>query len=170
MDLGRLVSRLRENAAVLAAQVRGVDPSQARWKPAPEAWSILEVVNHLADEEARDFRTRLDLTLHRPGTPWPPIDPPAWAVEERYNERDLAESIARFEEERARSLAWLSGLEDPQWDRSYEHARMGTLSAGDLLTSWVGHDLIHVRQINRLHRAYLLAEVSPYRADYAGTW
>lgn len=171
MDIDPVIQRLRENADVFAALVRGVDDAQARWRPAPDRWSILEVVCHLADEESRDFRTRLDLTLHRPGEPWPPIDPEGWVEEERYAERDLAEEIKRFRSGRTHSVEWLRGLDDPDWTLTYEHPTAGTLPASDLLASWLAHDLIHVRQVSRLHRQYLEAALMPgCRVGYAGRW
>lgn len=160
--------RLEANARVFRALVDGVSAEQARWKPEPDKWSILEVVNHLADEEADDFRRRLDLTLHHPDEPWPAIDPPRWAVERRYNERELVPSLERFLEERERSVAWLRALEGPDWDRAHEHPRLGATRAGDLLASWLAHDLIHVRQITRLHHRWLTATAGPYRTEYAG--
>lgn len=170
MDTTLYTRRLRANVAVFAALIEGVGNAQARWKPTPHEWSILEVVGHLADEEVLDFRTRLDLTLHRPEEAWQPIDPPRWAVERGYNEGSLEETFQRFADERTRSLAWLEALDEPDWDRRHVHPRLGEISAGDLLTSWVGHDLIHMRQINRLHRQYLVEVQSPYSADYAGSW
>lgn len=170
MEFQQIITRLKANAAVFQAQCRDVPEKQARWKPAPGKWSILEVMNHLADEETDDFRTRVDLTLHSPGKAWPAIDPPAWAVERKYNERDLAETVVRFVEERANSVTWLEQLEGPQWDLAYEHPVFGTITAGRVLTSWLAHDHIHIRQINRLQREYLVTEVSDYPADYAGDW
>jgi DinB superfamily len=170
VDLHSIIDRLRSNAQVFGALVRGVSEEQARWKPSPEEWSVLEVVNHLADEEVEDFRQRLDLTLHRPGEAWPPIDPKAWATDRRYNARDLGDSIDRWEARRARSVQWLEALDAPDWDRACDHPRLGTVSAGDILTSWLAHDLIHMRQLTRLHRQYLLARLSDRSADYAGPW
>lgn len=171
MELPTIIDRLEANADVFAALTRGVVNAQARWRPAPGRWSILEVVCHLADEESRDFRTRLDLTLHRPGEPWPPIDPEGWVEEERYAHRDLAREIERFRSERTRSVTWLRGLGDPDWSLTYEHPTAGTLRASDLLASWLAHDLIHVRQINRLHRQYLEAVTVPgSTVAYAGRW
>ena len=170
MQADAIIARLAANADVFRALVHDVGPDQARWRPAPDQWSILEVVNHLADEEVEDFRTRLDLTLHRPDEAWPPIDPVAWAVERGYRERDLAESIERFVRRRAASIAWLEALEAPAWDRTSVHPRGQRMSAGDLLTSWLAHDLIHVRQINRLHRQYLVRELSEHDPAYAGAW
>lgn len=170
VDLTAVVAAMRRNAATIAAQVAGVGDEQARWKPAPDKWSILEVVTHLADEEVEDFRARLRSTLERPAADWAPIDPEGWAVARHYNEGSLAESLARFSAERATSIEWLGGLEDPDWSRAHEHPKWGPFSAGDLLTSWVAHDHIHVRQINRLQREYLVSEVSGWSAYYAGSW
>ena len=87
MKLDFYVERMSANRDVFAALVRGVSDSQARWKPAPEKWSLVEVVNHLHDEEREDFRTRLDIALHRPADSWPSIDPVGWVAARGYNER-----------------------------------------------------------------------------------
>lgn len=170
MDARALIERLRRHAAVFSAQVAGLGDEEARWKPEPAQWSILEVVNHLGDEEVEDFRTRLDYTLHRPGEPWPKIDPPRWAVERGYNQRSLAESIGRFRQARADTVDWLEALGETDWRVAYLHPKFGPITAGDLLTAWVGHDHIHIRQINRLQRAYLVSVLSEHSAEYAGTW
>ena len=170
MKLTPLIDRLRDNALTFQGITRSVPTEMARWKPSPEQWSILEVVNHLADEEVSDFRTRLDLTLHRPDEAWPAIDPPEWAVERRYNDRDLPESLERFLLEREKSVAWLSRLSSPDWGRAHQHSRFGAIRAGDLMTSWVAHDFMHIRQINRVHYQYLTQELSPYPTRYAGDW
>ena len=170
LTLPEAVARLAASAEVLRALVDPVDAEQARWKPAPDAWSILEVVNHLADEEAEDFRARLDLLLHHPGQPWPPIDPEGWVTARDYAGRGLAASLDRFLAERRRSLDWLAGLDAPDWERAYPHPRAGPLSAGSLLASWVAHDLLHVRQLARLHHQYTAARAHPHPVAYAGRW
>jgi hypothetical protein len=169
LQVAALLDRLRAHADVFAALVAGVGEEQARWKPEPAQWSILEVVNHLADEEVEDFRARLDAALHRPGE-WPPIDPEGWPAKRRYNERALGESLERFLAERAESLTWLDGLVAPDWSCAYQHPSFGPISAGDLLTSWVAHDHIHIRQINRLHRDWVVASLSDRSPRYAGRW
>ena len=170
MQPNGLRERLRANADVIAAQVAGVTDEQARWKPDPAQWSILEVMSHLADEELEDFRTRLDLTLHRPEAEWPRIDPQRWSVERRYNEGSLDEVLARFLDRRAETLTWLAGLASPDWKGAHQHPRFGPITAGDLMISWVAHDYIHIRQLNRLHREYLVASLSEHSPAYAGKW
>lgn len=170
VDLPSVVRRLKANADVIVAQVTGVGDDQARWKPEPSRWSILEVVAHLADEDVEDFRRRVDLTLHSPEADWPPIDPEGWAVQRRYNEGHLDAAQERFLRARAESVRWLEALATPDWDRAHEHPRWGPIRAGDLLTAWVAHDFIHVRQLNRLQREFLVASVSGYAPEYAGRW
>jgi hypothetical protein len=169
MEMQRLLSQMVDNAERVRALVDGVSEQQARWKPHPDSWSILEVVNHLLDEERHDFRVRLDYTLHCPGEPWPPIDPGGWVTERQYNLQDLKLSLAEFLSEREASINWLRALPEPDWEAAYE-APWGPLRAGDLLASWVAHDLLHMRQLVELHWAYATGELAPYRPDYAGEW
>jgi hypothetical protein len=169
MDFQSQLFEMAENALRIRALIQGVSDGQARWRPSPDAWSILEVVNHLLDEERRDFRVRLDYTLHRPGEPWPPIDPQGWVTEHRYNDQDLGASLDAYLAERQASLTWLGGLPAPDWQATYE-APWGPISAGDLFASWVAHDLLHTRQIVELLWAYGTAELRPYQTRYAGEW
>ena len=94
MDVRQIVARMEENAQVILHLAAGVSQEQARWRPTPDDWSLLEVINHLYDEEREDFRARVDCMLHRPDEEFTPIHPGAWVTERRYNERDLAESLS----------------------------------------------------------------------------
>jgi len=170
MNLENFTARLSNNAQTIHSLVRGVTDKQARWKPSPDEWSIVEVINHLCDEEREDFRMRLDLTLHHPGQPWPGIDPEGWAVEHKYNDRHLETSMYDFLTERQRSVSWLAGLSSPDWEACYEHPRAGKISAGDLLASWLAHDLLSIRHLAELHWKYVSLLAKPYATDYAGAW
>jgi hypothetical protein len=163
------MAQMASNAQAVQALVRDVSDEQARWRPGPEDWSILEVINHLYDEELEDFRAHLDLILHHPGERWPSIDPQGWVVERRYSERDPARSLQEFLRVREQSLTWLKGLSEPNWRAVYT-APFGEITAGDMLASWVAHDLLHLRQLVELHWAYTTQQAQPYRVRYAGVW
>ncbi len=170
MKLDFVIERLAHNGAAIDVLAAGVDDTHARWRPSADEWSILEVINHLVDEEREDFRQRIDFTLHRQGEPWPLTDPPGWVLTRRYNERDLGESRAYLRVEREKSLGWLRGLTAPDWSLGYDHPRAGILTAGDLLASWLVHDLLHIRQLTELHYAYMAVAAPGRRVDYAGDW
>ena len=169
MDVQHVTTRMAESAAAIEALVSGLGNSQTRWRPDPDSWSVLEVVNHLWDEEREDFRLRIDYTLHQPGETWPPIDPAGWVTARRYNERDLAESLDGFLSARDDSLAWLRTLHSPDWAATYQ-APWGEITAGDLLASWVAHDLLHLRQLVELRWSITTRELEPHGVIYAGEW
>lgn len=166
MNPSDLAGRLEASGERLYRMVYGLDDRQFRWKPAPEKWSILEVLVHLVEEEQLDFRPRLASTLEDPNRPWPPIDPEGWATERRYNERDPAASLAELKKERSDSVEWLRSLDSPRWDNSYAHPR-GAIRAGDLMVSWIAHDQIHLRQIAHLRVLWLGEHAAPYSTRYA---
>ena len=169
MNLDHFTARLSSNAESIRCMIEGISDEQVGWKPDPDSWSILEVINHLYDEEKEDFRVRLDIILHEPDKPWPPIDPAGWVVERQYDQRELQESVDNFLLERRSSISWLNRLTSPDWEATYE-APFGEIKAGDMFASWVAHDLLHIRQLVELHWAYLVNLSKPYRLDYAGSW
>lgn len=169
MNLDVYMSQMAHNAARIRRLASDVSEAQARWKPAPDSWSILEVVNHLYDEEREDFRVRLDYILHHPDRPWPKIDPEGWVTGRGYNQRELEPTLDNFRQERQNSLAWLRELSEINWQAACQ-TPFGQMTAGDMFASWVAHDLLHLRQLVELHWAYTVSQLQPYKVDYAGRW
>ncbi len=169
MDLDYVSNRMEANAGIFESLVKNVSKEQALWQPARDKWSILEVVNHLYDEEREDFRHRLKLVLTDPVLTWPPIAPQEWAVARGYRQRDLRESVNNFLSERKESLRWLRSLCSPKLENRHER-EAESLSAGDLLAAWLAHDFLHIRQLTRLHWQYLTATAVPFNLAYAGPW
>jgi uncharacterized damage-inducible protein DinB len=169
MNLQYFIQRFSNNRGVFESLLCDVSLEQARWKPTADKWSMLEVVNHLYDEEREDFRQRLQLTLADPGQSWPPINPREWVETRAYNDRDLAASLKNFLAERDSSLDWLRQLTNPNWQNSNEGPN-GRLSAGDLLAAWLAHDFLHIRQLARLHWQYTGELATPYQTTYGGPW
>ncbi len=170
MNFNLCLTRLSSSAETIASLARNVSDAQARWKPSPDEWSILEVICHLYDEEREDFRQRVDFTLHKPGEAWPPIDPAGWVTARGYNQREFASSLDSFLRERQESLKWLKSLTNPDWSIAREHPVAGRMTAGDVLGAWAAHDHLHIRQLNQLHWQYLATQVEPISLEYAGGW
>jgi uncharacterized damage-inducible protein DinB len=170
MNLSSAIEQLTAHSASITQLCLAVSDEQARVKPAAQSWSILEVINHLYDEEREDFRQRIDLTLHQPDADWPPIDPAGWVTSRAYQQRDFRQSVASFAAEREQSIAWLQGLQDADWERSRTHPAGFVLHAGDLLGAWVAHDLLHLRQLVELHYHLATLQAQPYSVEYAGDW
>jgi hypothetical protein len=170
VKLAALIDSLDRFGRALPHVVAGMTEDDARWRPAEGAWSILEIVCHLGDEEVDDFRQRVRLTLEDSTRPWPPIDPEGWATERRYNEGRLDDAVARFVSERQRSVEWLRELSDPDWEQAHAHPRFGPIRAGDVMTAWTAHDALHLRQIAKRQFQLAARDGRPFTTDYAGDW
>ena len=165
-----VAQQMERNAETIRHFVAGIGVEQAHWKPTVDDWSMVEVINHLYDEEREDFRQRIDYVLHRPGEAWPPIYPGGWVTERHYNQRMLTESVADFIRERQQSIYWLSNLSESDWDKAEINPAGFSLSAGDLLASWLAHDYLHLRQLCELHYRWVDTQALPKSVRYAGDW
>jgi hypothetical protein len=167
MNLEKVMEQLERTPELIENLCLGLSEEEAHWKPSDNSWSVVEVINHLYDEEREDFRRRVNLTLNYPGMPWPPITPEEWAVDRSYNKMVFTKSLHAFADERQKSLEFLKNLEHPDWDKYYDHPQAGKIHAGDLILSWAAHDLLHIRQIAML-RAQLIGKLSEkFNISYA---
>lgn len=169
MDFHTLFRELQNSTEMIRASLLGISQEDAHVKPTLESWSILEVVCHLYDVEREDFREHLDFILHRQNEEYHAIDPQAWISERKYNEQSFAEMQEKFFAERRKSLEWLQTLSNSDWDTTYT-SEYGSVSAGEMLSCWVAHDNLHLRQFVELRRARIETITQPYPIEYAGDW
>jgi DinB superfamily len=169
-DALRIIDRLARFPSAFQSAVQIVAPEDARWKPAPEHWSILEIACHMLDEEREDFRPRIRSTLEAPEKPWPALDLDGVAERRGYNDRDLPTTVKGFVDEREASIAWLRSLETPDWTKAYIHPKVGPVAAGELLAAWSAHDALHLRQISKRIHNLAGRDGEPYSLRYAGEW
>ena len=163
------IEKLERNQFVFEQLLKGYNAEQYLWRENPEKWNLLEVVSHLYDEEREDFRARVQSVLEDPARPFVSIDPAGWVKSRNYDQANFEDKIKAFLNERKASIVWLRGLKNPNWNNAYDHPKVGPVSAGFLLTNWVAHDYLHLRQIIRIDYNYLQSR-SEKILDYAGNW
>ena len=169
MNFDYCLAQLTSNAAAIEQLVAGLDSESAHWKPSDKDWSVVEVMCHLADEEREDFRSRFQFIMSGASGDPPPNDS-GNVTERRYNERDLASSLADYLNERKQSLDWLRGLTNIPFDKKTTWSWGRAISVGDMLVSWVAHDVLHIRQLTELKWGYQMQQFAPYDPGYAGDW
>ncbi|MCW3121172.1 MAG: DinB family protein [Flavipsychrobacter sp.] len=169
MNYNYIITNLQRNKAVFHSLLAGLTEEEYLWKQQPEKWCLLEIICHLYDEEREDFRARTKHTLETPELPMSPIDPVGWVKERKYLEQDYEAKLTSFLQERDNSIAWLKSLNDPNWDNTYHHPKLGALTAKMFLCNWLAHDHLHIRQITRLKYDHL-KHLSGESLSYAGDW
>src|SRR4029077_6278783 len=130
-------------------RVRGLDDARLRRPEKPGKWSVLEVLQHLADTDlVYGYRLRMILTNDTP--PIPGYDQDVWAREFHYRELPLAEPLAKLAALRAANLRLYRSLGPDQRKRAGLHSERGPESVEHILRMVGAHDLVHRRQIERI--------------------
>ena len=167
MDNNVIIEQMQANAIVFEKSYDRLTEDEIHWKPAPKKWSLLDIICHLLDEERLDFRLRVEYTLFKQGESWVTIDPAGWVKAHQYEKQNCGEMLQKFLAERLKSLQWLRGLQEVDWQKSYLHPQIGVLHAGDLLAAWLAHDYLHLRQIANTKLAFSEQFCAPFSIRYA---
>jgi len=133
----------------LARLIKGVPTAKLRKRPAPEKWSVAEILAHLADVEIV-IGWRMRSILGAPGTNVQAYDQNAWVIAGHYEKRDLRESIELHRVVREANLALLKSLSPDQWKLYGQHSERGQESIEHIVRMVAGHDINHIKQIERI--------------------
>jgi hypothetical protein len=134
----------------IASAVLRLPKTTLNYRPAPDKWSILEILAHLADTEiVYGYRLRQIIADNDPTLA--PIDQDAWARNLGYSEVEVAEMIALYSLNRRANLRLLKRLDVEDLEKSGfhpEHNRRVTLA--ELVERIAAHGASHLQQIERL--------------------
>jgi DinB superfamily len=133
----------------LESLVKRAPVSKLRKRPAPDKWSVGEILAHLADTEIV-VGWRIRSILGAPGTPIQAFDQDAWAAAGNYAKRDPRKSLEQFRAVRDANLALYKSLHPEQWKHFGMHAERGEESLQRILHMMAGHELNHLSQIERI--------------------
>jgi hypothetical protein len=140
---------LEELLPWLRRRLSEVDDPGLRRPERPGKWSVIEVVQHLADSElVMGCRIRMVLASDRPSLQG--YDQDRWVSELRYREVSLATALHQLAGIREGNLALARRLAPAQLERIGMHSERGEESIALMLRLMAGHDLVHRRQIDRI--------------------
>jgi len=136
----------------IAAAVSGLSPAALHYKPAPEKWSILEILGHLADIEiVYAYRLRQMLADQNPIIA--PMDQNAWARNLGYMDMAAPELVAVYGLNRHHNLRLLRRLKPADLEKSAFHPeRKQDVTVARLVEMMAGHGVDHLAQIERLKK------------------
>lgn len=163
-----VVQNLERSRQEFLDAVEGLSESDARHRPDPERWSVLDCVEHVAFVEER-FLGWLD-NAERSGAP--PADkakegdlmsrvpdrttrvkaPDAVIPNGRF--ATLQEAVERFEAMRARSIQVAHERGDELYSLSSKHPRFGPINGVELMIIIAGHARRHAEQIRETRAAF----------------
>lgn len=136
---------------ILRGIMSEVSDEDARWKPAPDRFSIAEVLAHLSHSEGHCYRMRVDRFLGEERPEFEPDD--AQMFLDLYRNADPQHEIDHFQEQREANVRFLRGLPAEMAGRVARHREVGEITLAQMLHEWALHDLGHIRQVAELVRA-----------------
>jgi uncharacterized damage-inducible protein DinB len=146
------LTTLEATSAALHAAVQGLDDSTLRTPEAPGKWSVVQVLQHLADSDVVwAWRLRMVLAHNRP--PITGYDQDAWAKRLNYADAKAGEALEQFDAVRRANVRLLRRSSTPDLQRVGIHAERGEESIAHMMKLYAGHDLLHLNQIERIKQA-----------------
>lgn len=159
------VDVLRRTPGVLRALLDGLPPAWIEATEGPDTWSPYVVVGHLIHGERADWIPRARIILAQGETRrFEPYD--RYAQFRESEGKSMAELLEEFAALRAANLATLEAwrLTEAQLALEGEHPAFGAVTLGQLLATWVAHDLSHLTQVSRVMAKQYREAVGPWRA------
>jgi uncharacterized damage-inducible protein DinB len=156
---------LQRTPDVLRGLLADLPPQWTEATEGPNTWSPFDVVGHLIHAERTNWMPRVEhLLRHGDAAPFPPFDRDAMFAASRG--RSLDELLDTFGRARRDSLTRLDTLQLTPEDllRRGRHPEFGPVTLGQLLATWVAHDLGHLGQIVRVLARQYSDAVGPWRA------
>lgn len=123
----------------------------AQWKPAPDRFSVAEVLAHLSHGESHCYRLRVNRFMTEDLPEFEPDD--AQMHLDLYRGRVAEVEFAHFKERREANIEYLRGLPAGAGERRALHKEAGEITLAQMLHEWALHDLGHIRQVAELVRA-----------------
>jgi len=129
----------------------------------PGSWSISDVAGHLIVCEQTNFMQRIEAIYMQESPPqFYPVDNTAYIA--RGSTQTLADLLVTFSVLRHVNLQKLSGfsLSDDDLMKHGNHAVIGAITLGNVLSTWAAHDLVHIGQICRIIAKQYRTDVGPF--------
>ncbi len=140
---------LEELPEFVDSLVAGLSEPQLRLPEAEGKWSVVEVLQHLADSElVWGYRLRMIVAHDRPEITG--YDQDLWADRLHYQQVAAADAIAQLRVLRQTNLNFLKSLSPADLRRVGYHVERGEESVERMIPLYAGHDLAHRRQLLRI--------------------
>lgn len=138
LSTAALIELYERGVEEIRALVAGLTPEQAAKRPIEGKWSVLELVNHLADTETF-FAERIARTIALERPLLLGVDERPYAENLRYQSLDLEEAVAVVAALRKRTATILRQQSAAAWSRTAVHSESGLLTLRQLVFNPTRH-------------------------------
>ena len=134
----------------LAAAVAQFPRAMWQFRPAPERWTIHEIIVHITDSEANSY-VRCRRLLAEPGSAVLGYDESVWAQQLRYHDQSPEDALALFKWLRQASYGLVKDAPEAAWANRINHSENGWMTLDDWLTIYARHVSDHIAQMQGVY-------------------
>ncbi|MGC1463565.1 MAG: DinB family protein [Terracidiphilus sp.] len=156
---------LTQTPDVLRALLNGKSEIWLHSRKSPQSFSPIDVIGHLIHADRTDWIPRAQQILRGDGSkPFEPFD--RFGFQPSLAGKTVETLLDEFAEARRQSLQTLDalGVEAQQLELQGTHPEFGAVTLGNLLATWVVHDLGHISQIVKIMSSVYREAVGPWHA------
>ena len=163
-NLQEAIALLERSPASIFALLNGLPDTWISATEGEGTWSPYDVIGHLIHGERTDWIPRVHHIMAGETQPFESFDRNAQFQESQG--KDLSELLATFTELREANLATLASLNlsEADLERKGLHPALREVTLGQLLATWVVHDLDHIAQLARTMAKVYSEAVGPWSA------
>jgi hypothetical protein len=164
-ELAQAIEILSRTPATLNSLLRDLSDPWLVQNEGPDTWSPYDVIGHLIHGEETDWIPRAKIILeHGESRAFEPFD--RVAMFEASRGKSIDALLDTFAELRAKNVCELESLNltSELLDKPGRHPELGVVTLRQLLSTWVVHDLGHIRQVVRVMSKQYRDAVGPWKA------
>lgn len=144
----RRIKQYAEGPARLRAVLETVPEDALQWRPAPDEFSVHEIVVHCADSET-NAAARIRYLMAEKDPVIQGYDPANWASRFDYENHPLETALATIEAVRANTVPVIQRLNAGAWGKSGTHSESGKYTGNDWLRIYSDHLEEHIEQMKK---------------------
>src|SRR5438876_9819432 len=131
------LDQLEATPAILRGLMCDLSVEDTEWKPAPDRFSVAEVLAHLSHSEGHCYRTRVDRFVSEELPEFEPDD--AQMYRELYRNANAVDAFDHFEDQREPNVEYLLTLRLSTGQRLERHRHVGNTTLHQILHDWIMH-------------------------------
>jgi hypothetical protein len=148
------IETYRTAHALLTAALEKFPRGMWQFRPAPDRWTIHEIVIHIADSEANSY-IRCRRFLAEPGSSVLGYDENKWARELHYHEQSTADALELFKWLRHKSYTLIRDISETTWANTIYHPENGVMTLDDWLDTYARHIPDHIAQMQAVYEDWV---------------
>jgi len=145
------IESIAEAPASLRAAVSGLSPEQLNTPYRPGGWTVRQLTHHVPDSHMNAYvRFKLALTEDEPTIK--PYEQQLWAELPDTKEAPIEVSLTMLDALHDRWVRLLRSLTAKDWQRTFRHPELGTVSLEKNLALYAWHGKHHVAHVTTLRQ------------------